>query len=185
MANSLNKQLLLGNVGQDPRIGEVGEKKVAQFSVATTRKFKDRSGQTTEQTEWHNIVAWSPLAEICQQYVKKGSRVYVEGETRHREYQTRDGETRTITEVVASQLILCDSKQDNGGGRHTAPSAPAGREYYQQNEPMSQRQPAAPAAPVQSRPAQRPAPAPAPQTDFGNELGIGADGAPVADDLPF
>jgi len=184
MANSLNKQLLLGNVGQDPRIGEVGDKKVAQFSVATSRRFKDRSGQTIEQTEWHNIVAWSPLAEICQQYVHKGSSVYVEGETRHREYQTRDGETRYITEVVASQLILCGGKQNDSGnsGRYTAPSAPAGREYYQQDEQPRQRQAEAPATQTRTRPAAQPAPAP--KTDFSGDLGIGADGE-AADDLPF
>ncbi len=170
---SLNKQLLIGNVGADPRVSAFeNNRKVAQFSLATTETYKDRDGNRQETTEWHNIVAWSPLAEVVEQYVKKGSCVYIEGRTRSRQYQTKDGETRYTTEVLANVLQLLDRK----------PAEAQPRQYQNQAEqPVAAARPAAqsrPAAPAPSRSAT------APQNDFSEGLGIGADGA-VSDDLPF
>jgi single-strand DNA-binding protein len=172
MAQSLNKQLLIGNVGAEPRVSQFQDKKVAQFTVATSESYKDRSGNQVKNTDWHDVVAWSPLAEIVEQYVKRGSRVYVEGRTRRREYDTADGEKRRVVEVVAQTIVLLDSKPQNGdnGGRY----APAPQPQYQS------------AAPARPQPAPAAAPAYAPQYeqqslqgDFGDGLGIGGD-----DDMP-
>lgn len=161
MAQSLNKQLLIGNVGAEPRVSQYNDRKVAQFTLATSEAYKDRDGNKQESTDWHNIVVWSPVAEIVEQYVKKGSRIYVEGRTRNRRYQTQEGETRYITEVLAQTVVLLDRKEQNGGGRYEQPQPP--------QPPRQQR-------PVQTQAA-------APRSDYGNALGI--PGTDAADDLPF
>lgn len=136
MAQSLNKHLLIGNVGQDPRVSSYNDRKVAQFTLATSETFKDRDGNKKEQTDWHNIVAWTPVAEIVEQFVKKGSRIYVEGKSRTRSYQTQNGETRYITEVLADTVILLDRKLNEGGDR--MPPAPAPQPQQQQRQPQNQ-----------------------------------------------
>lgn len=136
MAQSLNKHMLIGNVGQDPRVSSYNDRKVAQFTLATSETFKDRDGNKKEQTDWHNIVAWSPVAEIVEQFVKKGSRIYVEGKSRTRSYQTQNGETRYITEVLADTVILLDRKLNEGGDR--MPQAPAPQPQQQHRRPQNQ-----------------------------------------------
>lgn len=137
MAQSLNKHMLIGNVGQDPRVSSYNDRKVAQFTLATSETFKDRDGNKKEQTDWHNIVAWTPVAEIVEQFVKKGSRIYVEGKSRTRSYQTQNGETRYITEVLADTVILLDRKLNEGGDR--MPPAPAPQPQQQQRrQPQNQ-----------------------------------------------
>ena len=120
MAKSLNKIMLIGNAGKDTEIRYTGTgKAVASFSLATTDSWKDKaSGQMQEKTEWHNIVAWERLAEICGEYVKKGKRVYVEGRVTNRSYDDKEGNKRYISEVIASDIILLDGggQRDGGGG---------------------------------------------------------------------
>lgn len=169
MAQSLNKHMLIGNVGQDPRVSSYNDRKVAQFTLATSETFKDRDGNKQEQTDWHNIVAWSPVAEIVEQFVKKGSRIYVEGKSRTRSYQTQEGETRYITEVLASTVILLDRKLNEGGDR--MPPAPAPQPQQQRRQPQNQG-----AAPQY----QQRQPQAQPQAgDYGDGLGLESDDMPA------
>jgi len=97
---ALNKVLLIGNVGRDPEIRHLeGGASVASFSLATTERFKDRSGETREITEWHNIVAWRQLADLAGRFIKKGSQIYVEGRIRSRSWDDASGQKRYITEI--------------------------------------------------------------------------------------
>ncbi len=109
---SLNKVLLIGNLGKDPELSYTATGvAVAKFSVATGERWKDQDGNTQERTEWHNIVAWRKLAEICGQYLKKGSKVYLEGRLQTRSWDDKNtGVKRYATEVVADNLIMLDSK---------------------------------------------------------------------------
>lgn len=101
MSRSLNKALLIGNLGSDPEIRTTGDgTKVAGLSLATSRSWTDRDGQPQERTEWHRVTAWTNLADIAEQYLKKGDRVYIEGEIQHRSYEDRDGVTRYVTEIT-------------------------------------------------------------------------------------
>lgn len=106
----VNKQILLGNLGQDPetRLLENG-RMVANFSMATSESYKDKQGNKIENTEWHRIVLWSPLAEIAQKYLNKGDKVYLEGKTTHRSYDS-EGQTKYITEVVCNKIELIGNK---------------------------------------------------------------------------
>ena len=117
MARSLNKAMLIGNVGQDPEIRTIPSgARVAQFSVATSRRWNDKSGQQQEKTEWHRIVAWERLVDIIERYVKKGDRIYVEGEIEYRQYQDKDNVTKYATEIRAREVVLLGSRGDGGGG---------------------------------------------------------------------
>ncbi len=122
MGKSLNKATIIGNAGKDAEVRYTGTgKAVATFSVATTDSWKDKtSGQMQEKTEWHNIVAWERLGEICGEYVKKGKRVYIEGRIQSRSYDDKEGNKRYITEIVASDMILLDGGTPReGGGNHS------------------------------------------------------------------
>jgi single-strand DNA-binding protein len=118
MAKSLNKAQVIGHAGKDAEVRYTGNgTPVATFSVATTESWKDKaSGQLQERTEWHNIVAWSRLAEICGEYVKKGTRVYIEGRIQNRSYDDKDGNKRYISEIVANDMMLLDGRRGEGGG---------------------------------------------------------------------
>jgi single-strand DNA-binding protein len=117
VARSLNKAMLIGNVGQDPEIRTIPNgARVAQFSVATSRRWNDKNGQQQEKTEWHRVVAWEKLVEIIERYVKKGDRIYVEGEIEYRQYQDKDGVTKYSTEIRARDVVLLGSRSDGGGG---------------------------------------------------------------------
>ncbi len=111
MSRSLNKVQLIGNLGKDPELKYTPSGvAVATFSIATSESWKDQEGNQQEKTEWHNIVAWRKLAEICGEYLKKGKKVYIEGKLQTRNYE-KDGVKRYVTEIVADQLIMLD-----GGG---------------------------------------------------------------------
>lgn len=128
MAKSLNKAQVIGNAGKDAEVRYTGTgKAVASFSVATTDSWKDKaSGQLQERTEWHNIVAWDRLAEICGEYVKKGTKVYIEGRIQNRSYDDKDGNKRYISEIVANDLLLLSGRPEGGGGGgYDQGSAPA------------------------------------------------------------
>lgn len=102
---SVNKVIILGNVGQDPEIRE-GNFIVAALSIATTRKWRDKAGETQSETEWHRVSAFGRLAEIISQYVRKGDPIYIEGRLRTRKYEDKQGVERWVTEIIAEQLQL-------------------------------------------------------------------------------
>src|SRR5689334_1279898 len=109
MARSLNKATLIGHVGSDPDVRTIGTgSRVAHFSLATRRRWNDRNGQPQEKTQWHRIVAWDKgfnLAEIVEKYVKKGDKLYIEGDIEYRTFEDKDGNTRYVTEIRARELI--------------------------------------------------------------------------------
>ena len=109
----INKVILIGNLGADPEIrySQSGSQ-VATFNVATTERRKGQDGQMQEQTEWHRIVAWSKLAEICSQYLHKGSKVYLEGKLHTRKWPDQGGIERYTTEIVAREMKMLDGKKD-------------------------------------------------------------------------
>lgn len=108
MAKSINKVILVGNLGKDPEVRtfESGGIK-ASFPLATSESYKDKvSGEIKTQTDWHNVVLWKGLAEVAQNYLKKGMQIYVEGKLRTRSYQDKDGNNKYITEVVGENLVM-------------------------------------------------------------------------------
>jgi len=115
---SVNKVILLGNCGKDPEIRDVQGVKVAQFTLATTdRAYTTKSGtQVPERTEWHNVVAWRGIADVCERYVRKGSKIYIEGKLTTRSWDGRDGTKQYRTEVVIENLELCDKPQQSQQG---------------------------------------------------------------------
>ena len=114
---SVNKAILVGNLGKDPELRYTPSgTAVCTFSLATTDRFKNRQGEQQERTEWHNIVVWAGLAEICGKYLTKGKQVYIEGRIQNRSYDDRDGNKRYITEVVASEMQMLSRAGDAGGG---------------------------------------------------------------------
>src|SRR5437763_11827658 len=120
-ANSVNKAILVGNVGQDPEVKYTASGvPVAKLSVATNERFKDKEGQWQDRTEWHNVVAWQRLAEIAGEYLKKGRSVYIEGRLQTRSWDDKDGQKHYKTEVVANDLVLL-------GGREAGEGASSGR----------------------------------------------------------
>lgn len=127
---TVNKVILVGNVGRDPEVRRTqNANPMATFSLATTERWRDRnSGEQREQTEWHRVVVWGRTAEVVENYVRKGSRLYVEGKLRTRKYQAQDGSERYTTEVNVSvdgtvQML------DKRGERGDAPPAPSGSDY--------------------------------------------------------
>ena len=123
MPKSVNKVILVGNVGKDPevRYSQSGTP-VANFSLATNERFKDRNGEWQERTEWHSVVAWQRLAEIVGEYVARGSKLYVEGKIQTSSWEDRQsGERKYCTEVVARDLLLLGPR-GNGEGEHQRPT---------------------------------------------------------------
>ena len=121
---SVNKVILVGNLGRDPEIRYTQQgTAVANFSLATTDRFKNRSGEMQERTEWHRIVAWDKLAEICGQYLAKGRQVYIEGRLQTREWEDKDGNKRSTTEIVAQTMQMLGRREGQGGGGG-GPSSP-------------------------------------------------------------
>ena len=121
---SVNKVILVGRLGRDPETRYTsGGQAVANFSIATDESFKDRNGERQKRTEWHKIVVWAKQAEIAQQYLKKGSLVYLEGRIQSREWQDKEGQKRTSFEIVATNFRMLGGRGDaaagaEGGGAH-------------------------------------------------------------------
>lgn len=115
MSGSVNKVILVGNLGKDPEIRHLENgATVANFSIATSENYKDRkTGEKVSQTEWHNIVAWRGLAEIAEKYLKKGQKVYIEGKLKTRTWQDKDGNNRYSTEVITENLTMLGSGNQN------------------------------------------------------------------------
>ncbi len=127
---SVNKVILVGNLGKDPELRYTPSgTAVATFSLATTERYKDRDGNRQEKTEWHNIVAWRQLAEICGKFLHKGKQVYIEGKIQTRTYDDRDGNKRYITEIVVDQMQMLGSRDEQGGGGGYAGGQQAGGGY--------------------------------------------------------
>lgn len=122
---SVNKVILIGNLGRDPEVRFLpsGEA-VANFSIATTEKWKDKSGEMKEQTEWHRIAFFGRQAEICGEYLRKGSAVYVEGRLQTRKWTDKDGNERYTTEVRGDRMQLLGGR--GGGGSEPMSREPAG-----------------------------------------------------------
>jgi single-strand DNA-binding protein len=162
MARGINKAILIGNLGRDPetRHTQAGAA-VTHFSVATSDSWRDKqTGEQQERTEWHNVVCFARLAEIAGEYLRKGSKVYIEGRIQTRKWQDKEGLDRYTTEIIANDMQMLDSRGGGGGGGFDASRS----DDFQ----SSQRGGSAP-APVS-------APVSAPADDMGDDLD---------DDIPF
>ena len=196
---ALNKVMLIGNVGNDPEIRYLdsnpqspqGNTKVASFRLATTERYRDRNGETRENTEWHNIVAWRSNADLVEKFVHKGSQIYIEGKLRTRQWTDQTGNKRFTTEIQADNIQLLGKRPDapqgdqagySGQSRYQGQGGQGG--YQGQNGPSSYQgpggyqgqgaQPAAPTYAPQPSPPVYPAPGAAPTPSDAPD-----------DDLPF
>lgn len=131
----VNKVILIGNLGADPEIRHLQNgASVANFRLATSETYKDKTtGERREQTEWHNVVAWRGLAEITEKYLRKGSKVYVEGKLRTRQWQDKENNTRYTTEIIADEMTLLDRPSGDQGGQR--PVAAVGQTASAGNTP--------------------------------------------------
>ena len=121
---SVNKVILIGNLGRDPELRYTKDgKAVANFTVATNDRWRDREGNSQERTEWHRIVVWDKQAESCAQYLQKGRSVYIEGRLQTREWEDKEGQKRQTTEIVAQQVTFLGSR-DAGARSASAPAQP-------------------------------------------------------------
>ena len=116
---SINKAIVVGNLGRDPEVRALPSgQNVANFSLATTERFTDRSGTKQQRTEWHRVVAFGPLADTCQRFLSKGRQVYIEGRLTTRQYEAKDGSgKRYRTEIVARQLRMLGNRAEHAQGR--------------------------------------------------------------------
>ncbi len=144
MARSINKVILVGNLGQDPEMRYTPSGiAVCNMRLATNEVYRDAEGNLVERTEWHNLVAWGRLAEICSQYLRKGSKVYVEGSLQTRSWEDRDGNTRYTTEIKIREMVMLDGRGEGmaeveGAAEAKAAARPAAtsrREPTLANEP--------------------------------------------------
>ncbi len=194
---ALNKVMLIGNVGNDPEIRYLdsnpqspqGNTKVASFRLATTERYRDRNGETRENTEWHNIVAWRSNADLVEKFVHRGSQIFIEGRLRTRQWTDQTGNKRFTTEIQADNIQLLGKRPDapqggQGGsngyqGQNAGYQGQQGAGYQggysgqgfqgqsgQPAAPAYTPQPAQPAAPVYPAPAASPTPADAPDDDL-------------------
>ncbi len=121
----VNKAILVGRLGGDPEVRYTQSgTAVANFTVATNEKWKDKDGNPQEQTEWHRVVAFARLGEICGEYLAKGSLVYIEGRIQTRQWEDKDGNKRYTTEIVAREMKMLDSRGAQSGGGYEAPPLP-------------------------------------------------------------
>ena len=174
MARSVNKVILIGNLGQDPELRYTGSgTAVCNLRLATNESYKDANGEWVDKTEWHSVVAWARLAEICGEYLKKGSRVYFEGSLQTRSWDDKDGNTRYSTEIKARDMMMLDGRDEpmGGGGGGGGYSQSRGQSQGGYNNgggrPQQQQRP-------QGRPQQRSEPNYEPDDTFAPD-----------DDLPF
>jgi single-strand DNA-binding protein len=125
MAKSVNKVILIGNLGKDPEVKFTPSgTPVAKFTLATNERYKDKAGEWQDRTEWHNIVAWQRLAEIVGEYVKKGSKVYIEGRLQTSSWEDKQsGEKKYRTEIVAQDLVLLGGRGEGDASRGSAASS--------------------------------------------------------------
>lgn len=146
---SFNKVILVGNVGKDPEIRRFENNIKASFSLATSETYTPKGGDKVTQTEWHNIVVWRRLAELAENYIRKGSQVLVEGKLRYRSYDDRDGNKKYVVEVEADVIQLLGRKPEgqsqqgqgtqNNSGSYTSPSQPSSNAGDAINEDLTTR----------------------------------------------
>jgi single-strand DNA-binding protein len=141
MPKSVNKVILIGNLGKDPEVKVTPSgTPVAKFSLATNERYKDKAGQWQDRTEWHNLVAWQRTAEIIGEYVKKGSKIYVEGRLQTSSWDDKTtGEKKYRTEIVVNDLVLLSGRGDGEGASR---SAGAGSSNFDQRAPEPEPAPA-------------------------------------------
>ena len=134
MAKSVNKVILLGNVGKDPEIRSTpGGTMVASFSIATSERQKDASGNWTDKTEWHNLVAFTKLAEIVRDYVKKGSKLYIEGRLNTRNWEDKETKKKLYrTEIIVNDLSLLSAREEGSGGYSKSQSSSSSSASFDQ-----------------------------------------------------
>lgn len=132
MAKGLNKVLLIGNLGADPEVkyAQSGTA-IANFNLATTEGRKNQSGQWEDHTEWHKIVAFGKTAEVCKDYLRKGSKVYIEGRIQTRSWDDKDGQKRYMTEIVVSTLLMLDSRAESGGKTRSEAPVSSGNDRHE------------------------------------------------------
>ncbi len=152
MAMSLNKVQLIGNLTRDPEMRQIpGGQVVTSFGLATNLSWTDQSGQKQDKAEFHNIVAWRKLAEICGQYLKKGSKCYIEGRLQTRSWEAEDGSKKYKTEIVAENMIMLDKKGEVSGSAAPAmQSDHAGLDQQNHSSQEQQSEPEPEAAPESS-----------------------------------
>jgi len=133
----VNKVILLGNLGKDPEVKrlETG-KSVANFSLATSEVYKNKEGEKVTKTEWHNIVLWSPLAEIAESYLKKGSQLYLEGKISNRSYDDKEGVKKYISEVVGREITLLGKPNSNNSTEEVSPDDNSKIETKEENDDL-------------------------------------------------
>lgn len=150
MARGVNKVILIGNLGQDPELRYTGSgTAVCNMRLATNESYTDRDGNEVQKTEWHNVVAWGRLGEVCNEYLEKGSQVYFEGSLQTRSWDDRDGNTRYTTEMKAREMMFLDS---NRQGASSGDELNQDRGYQDEDfdQRPSQQQPAGPEPQPQS-----------------------------------
>lgn len=136
MAKSINKATLIGNVGKDPEVKFLPSgAAVANFTLATSERFKDKGGEFQERTEWHNLVAFQRLAEIVRDYVKKGSKLYVEGRIQTRSWDDKDNQKHYKTEIVVNDLVLLSGRGEGESGAYSRSSSSSSTASYDQRSP--------------------------------------------------
>lgn len=132
---SVNKVILLGNVGKDPDVRFLdGGVSVASFSLATTENYKNKAGERVSQTEWHNIVVWRHLADLADKYISKGQKLYIEGKITNRTWEDKEGNKRYTTEIVASTIELLGKRGDDNGSSSSSSSQPSPQQNEQKAE---------------------------------------------------
>jgi len=125
MANGLNKAILIGNLGKDPELRYTPSGvAMATFNIATSETWTNKDGGKETRTEWHRIVAFRKLAEICGEYLAKGKQVYIEGRIQTREWEDKDGNKRYTTEILANQMLMLGSRDTSDTGRSEGPPVP-------------------------------------------------------------
>ena len=164
MVRGINKVILIGNLGRDPEMRyTANQHPVANFSIATSESWNDRAtNERVERTEWHRVVCFQRLAEICGEYLRKGSKVYIEGRLQTRSWEGPDGQTRYATEVVARDMQMLDSRGGGGDGYGGAPQSGPPEDYGRGPQRSAP-------APSQQGPAQQ-APAPPADDDFEDDI---------------
>jgi single-strand DNA-binding protein len=140
MAKSVNKVILLGNVGKDPEIRSTGGgTMVANLTLATSDRFQDQQGNWQDRTEWHNLVAFKRTAEIIRDYVKKGSKLYIEGKIQTRSWDDKEsGAKRYRTEIIVNDLSLLSGREEGSGGYSRSSSQSGASAGYDQRTPAGQ-----------------------------------------------
>jgi len=135
MARGVNKAIIVGNLGADPETREAGNSTVCNFRVATNDSYKDSTGMLVDKTEWHSVVAWGKLAEICGTYLKKGSQVCIEGSLQTRSYE-KDGVTKYTTEIKAKEMTMLSGSDSGDGAAGSPPAAKPSREVVDTGLPF-------------------------------------------------